>query len=167
MAGVVHGFNNNYCQPAAMQPYPKMQQPVGNQHSFSAIRDMALIEVLWKQDVDLGVPLDVFAATAAAEPGLETAETPGKEAPSCLVDTDPDCKTDSSREQLPATSAAFADTKGAAAAASSSGSSSGSGITDLGDADDEEDEDGPLTALDPWAGLPYTIDLETECMYLD
>jgi len=27
--------------------------------------------------------------------------------------------------------------------------------------DEEEEENGPLTSIDPWAGLPYTIDLET------
>jgi hypothetical protein len=34
-------------------------------------------------------------------------------------------------------------------------------LEEADDAEDEED-DGPMVApLDPWAGLPYTIDLET------
>ncbi|XP_059473909.1 segmentation protein cap'n'collar isoform X2 [Neocloeon triangulifer] len=96
--------------PPPAQPPPPPQPPedlllqnTTAAHDLSD-EDMNLIEVLWKQDVDLGVP----------------PLGGGDETPPEAVKPPPDVKVEA----------------------------------------DDPDE-GPLTALDPWAGLPYTIDLET------
>lgn len=78
---------------------------------------MNLIEVLWKQDVDIGVPPLHEALDAESPP-------PGDAAPAA---------------EKPHKS-----------------------LVKLEDEEEGEEDEGPLVApLDPWAGLPYTIDLET------
>ncbi|XP_015585303.1 segmentation protein cap'n'collar isoform X2 [Cephus cinctus] len=83
--------------------------------------DMDLIEVLWKQDVDLGFTLAQPAAPNEKDAG-EIAEEPE----------------DDNIEKLKALQAASKK-----------------------DGDKDEAKDDEVPEEDPWAGLPYTIDLET------
>nr|CAD7427885.1 unnamed protein product [Timema monikensis] len=87
--------------------------------------DMDLIEVLWKQDVDLGFSLDLF--------------TPPK-SPKLDEKLDKEHEPQDELEKLKALQASAAATE---------------------DADKNEDDILPTQDLDPWEGLPYTIDLET------
>ncbi|XP_071451948.1 segmentation protein cap'n'collar [Hetaerina americana] len=86
--------------------------------------DMDLIEVLWKQDVDLGVPFDIFNNTRPEE-GV------GAASPLSRQSDDED-----EIEKLKALAEKLHDCP-------------------------KIDEDSAEDFLGPWAGLPYTVDLET------
>ncbi|KAK7866382.1 hypothetical protein R5R35_009813 [Gryllus longicercus] len=93
--------------------------------------DMDLIEVLWKQDVDLGVSLDLFSdSKAGAGDGSKGSR---------LADDDDEDDAIERLKQQTLLSASYKNN------------------------DEDDDDDGSVRdePLDPWAGLAYTVDVET------